>query len=88
MPTTELFAVSRAPKGSPCRVTQIIENLDEPYRSAARDLANLRPHQGGVSDMRAAAQFAEAGIRLSSSMINRHRNRWCLCPSESEKAIV
>lgn len=76
----------RAEPGEPCKVTAIVESLEEPYRTAADRLANLRPAQGGVSDMKAAAQFAAAGLRVSHSMINRHRNGWCPCPPREEEA--
>jgi hypothetical protein len=67
--------------GQPCKVTKVIESLEEPYRSAAQQLANRTFADGGFSEDQTAAKFAEAGIRLGHSTIGRHRNGWCTCPA-------
>lgn len=78
---------TRSTSGDPCRVSRLIANLEEPYRSAAQQLVNVKHNQGGIADMPLAAEFRKAGIQLSSTMINRHRNGWCPCPTEKGAAI-
>lgn len=83
---TLLRTATRSDTGQPCRVTRIIEALEEPYRSAAMRLVNTPHNQGGLADMPLAAEFRQAGIQISSTMINRHRNGWCPCTPRKEKA--
>ena len=68
--------------GTPCRVSQIITALEEPYQSAARKLAETRFEDGGLSTPKVAAKFAEAGIKVSATTLTHHRNGWCPCPGE------
>jgi hypothetical protein len=74
---------TRSKPHKPCKVTQVIAALDEPYKSVAQSLVDTKFVQGGLPDIPLAAKFAEAGIQLSSTMLNRHRNNWCPClPNE------
>lgn len=70
----------------PCKVTKVITALTEPYKSAARDLANRTLLNGGFSEDQAAAKFFEAGIKIGRTSIGRHRNGWCTC-SPDERNI-
>lgn len=82
-----LHSSARSVSGQPCIVSRLIGDLEEPYRSAALQLVNTRHNQGGLADMPLAAEFRKAGLQLSSTMINRHRNGWCPCPTEKGAAI-
>lgn len=66
--------------GPPCKITKVIQALPEPYKTAARDLANKTFLEGGLSEDQAAAKFFEAGIKIGHSSIGRHRKGWCTCP--------
>lgn len=62
-----------------CKVGRVILDLPEPYQSAAINLVNTQYLDGGLSDRGLSAKFASAGIHLSATSLNSHRNRLCAC---------
>lgn len=85
-PQLDLLLSRPATAAKPCRVTTIIENLEEPYKTAAWQLVEKTFREGGIADIPLAREFQQAGLQISSTMINRHRNGWCKCQPRKEKA--
>jgi hypothetical protein len=64
-----------------CIVWRTMESLDEPYKSALKEIAERSAEDGGLSPHQASARIQEAGITISQHSIWRHRIRTCPCRS-------
>ena len=63
----------------PCRLGQHIIDLEEPYKTALRQLVEIGYSQGGLSDRELYKRLELAGISVSTSVIHYHRRNLCSC---------
>lgn len=65
-----------------CKVGSIVESLQDPYKSALRDLLNNLYENGGLSDEAVADRMTAAGLKIGSRTVYRHRRKACTCPEQ------
>lgn len=64
-----------------CKVQRTIESLEEPYKTALKNLCEVGADDGGASPNQASAKIREAGLEISQHSIWRHRIGSCPCRS-------
>lgn len=62
-----------------CKLQRIINELDEPYKTALVNLTNTLYYNGGLSDQGLSNRLKAAGYQVSIPVVNRHRNKSCSC---------
>lgn len=62
-----------------CKLQRLIDDLDEPYKTALVNLANTLYQHGGLSDQGLSARLKAAGFQVSVPVVNRHRAKVCGC---------
>lgn len=66
-------------KLKPCKLGLLIQQLEEPYKSALQNLTDTKAVDGGLSDNALSERTAEAGVSVSKSVIREHRRNTCSC---------
>ena len=64
-----------------CIVWRTIESLEDPYKTALKEITERSTDDGGLSPSQASARIQEAGITISQHSIWRHRSGTCPCRS-------
>ena len=65
--------------GTPCKIKRIMDTLEDPYKTALKNIVEKSVDDGGLSPNQAGARIREAGIEISSHSIYRHRIGSCAC---------
>ena len=63
----------------PCKLGLLIQELEDPYKSALQTMTDTKLEDGGLSDNALSERTAAAGIRVSRSVIREHRRNTCSC---------
>lgn len=66
-----------------CKVGRILDQLENPYKTALFGLIETKVADGGLSDDALAARMKTAGIAVGAKSIWTHRRRLCACPAET-----
>lgn len=68
------------PKQKPlCKVGRILDQLEDPYKSALFGLIETKVADGGLSDDALAARMKTAGLEIGAKSLWTHRRRLCAC---------
>lgn len=68
-----------------CKMGKIVDQLDEPYKSAVVSLLATSFDEGGFTERQLSERFAIAGLRVGMTIIYYHRNNLCNC---QKKVVV
>ncbi len=63
----------------PCKVTRIIESLEEPYKSALIELVDRSFEDGGLTAEELEHRMKIAELEVGSTVIRKHRKQQCSC---------
>lgn len=63
-----------------CKVGAIVEGLEDPYKTALKNLLGTLYDDGGLSDEAVAERMTKAGLTIGSKTVYRHRRKGCTCP--------
>jgi len=63
----------------PCKLGVILLQLEEPYKSAVKTMANTPWDNGGPTSEELSDKLRTAGFEIGATTISRHRRRTCLC---------
>lgn len=67
------------PKPTLCKLGKVLEQLEDPYKTALQNLVNLQYADGGMSDEALTERLHQAELPMGSTIVNRHRRLVCSC---------
>lgn len=80
-----LFVPTISRGSSICSLGRIISELPDEYRERFAAQVATPGRAGGPSDLDLMGRLANAGFKVGTTTINRHRNNACSCATEGNR---